>query len=360
MGKRPTSADVARRAGVSRTTVSFVLNERPGAQISEPTRERVLAAAAELGYHPHASASQLAGGSSLTLGLILRQSPEQVGVDALLPATLRGLTASAGAAGFRVLLEAAPPGADGYEHLLRSGRVDGIVVSGPRGEDVALAALAQEGYAIVLQGSLPNVPIPGVDVDNVLGAQQAVEHLLSLGHRRIGCITNAPMAYTAASERLAGYRTALEAAGIGYDPARVVEGAFDPASGHAAMEELLRRAPDITAVFVASDVVALGAIGAIRASGRDVPGDISVVGFDDVAVSAFYDPPLTTIRVPAYDLGFSTGRVLLDRIAGRPVPHRSLLATELIGRSSADRPRPRSRSARQATSGTPVPVHSEP
>lgn len=359
MGKRPTSADVARRAGVSRTTVSFVLNERPGAQISTPTRERVLAAAAELGYHAHASASQLAGGSSQTIGLVLRQSPEQVAVDALLPATLRGLTASAGAAGFRVLLEAAPPGADGYAHLLRSGRVDGMVVSGPRGDDVALGTLAQEGYAIVLQGSLPDVPIPSVDVDNILGAQQGVEYLLSLGHRRIGCITNAPMAYIAASERFEGYRRALEGAGIECDLRRVIEGAFDPASGHAGMEELLDRAPEITAVFVASDVVALGAIGAIRASGRDVPTDTSVVGFDDVAVSAFYDPPLTTVRVPAYDLGFSTGRVLLDRIAGRPVPHRSLLATELIVRSSADRPRPRSRASR-SVAGTPVPIHSEP
>ncbi|HEY6058895.1 MAG TPA: LacI family DNA-binding transcriptional regulator, partial [Candidatus Limnocylindrales bacterium] len=146
MGRRPTSADVAHRAGVSRTTVSFVLNERPGAQISEATRERVLAAAAELGYHAHASASSLAAGSSQTLGLVLRQSPEHVAVDALLPATLRGLTAAASGAGFRVLLESVPPGADGYSQLLRSGRVDGMVVSGPRSDDVVLGALAGEGY----------------------------------------------------------------------------------------------------------------------------------------------------------------------------------------------------------------------
>lgn len=331
--RRPTSADVAARAGVSRTTVSFVLNDRPGTHISPSTRTRVLEAAAELGYHPHASARGLAGGRSNTLGFVLRQSPEQVAGDAALVETLRGLASAARTAGFRVMVEPLDPTDGTYEALLRAQHADGIIVSGPRIDDIGLVRLAHDGFPIVLQGSLPGVEAPSVDIDNVSGARSAVEHLIGLGWRRIGCITNAPLAYTAAQERLAGYRAALAAAGLPYDESLVAEAAFDAGSGHGAMATLLARGP-VEAVFVASDVVALGAIAAIREAGLRVPDDISVVGFDDIALAAFFDPPLTTVRLPAYDLGLAAGMALLDRVAGRPVPDRTLLPTELIVRSS--------------------------
>jgi DNA-binding LacI/PurR family transcriptional regulator len=172
-----------------------------------------------------------------------------------------------------------------------------------------------------------------VDVDNEAGARLAVEHLLALGHRRIACITNAPTAYTAASERVAGYREALAAAGIDEEPGMIAEGAFDAQSGHRAMADILSRStPD--AIFVASDVVAIGAIAGLREAGLSVPGDVSVVGFDAIPLAAYLDPPLTTISLPAHDLGRAAGRALLDRIAGRPVAGRTLLPTELIVRAS--------------------------
>ena len=158
------------------------------------------------------------------------------------------------------------------------------------------------------------------------------------GHRRIGCITNAPLAYTAAAERLTGYREALEAAGFDYDPDRVVEAVFDAASGHRAMQLLLGRVPDCSAVFVASDVVAFGAIGALRATGRRVPSDISIIAFDDIPLAAYFDPPLTTVRIPAFELGQVAGEALLDRVIGRPVAARTLLPTKLIVRASAAPP----------------------
>jgi len=331
--RRPTSADVAARAGVSRTTVSFVLNDRPGTNISRTTRDRVLEAAAELGYHPHASARGLAGGKSHILGFVLLQSPEQVAGDATLAETLSGLASAARTAGFRVMVEPLDPTEANYEALLRAQHADGIVVSGPRSGDRGLTRLADDGFPIVLQGTLRGIRAPSVDVDNVSGATRAVEHLIGLGWRRIGCITNAPLAYTASQDRLAGYRHALEAAGIPYDPMLVEEAAFDAGSGHRAMERLLARGP-IEAVFVASDVVAFGAIAAIREAGLSVPADISVVGFDDIALAAYFDPPLTTVRLPAHDLGLAAGTALLDRVAGRPVPDRTLLPTELIVRSS--------------------------
>lgn len=340
---RPTSADVARLAGVSRTTVSFVLNERRDVRLRPETRQRVLRAAAELGYRPHGPARGLAVGESRTLGLVLIQRPEQIAADGLLSETLRGLSTAAQAAGYRVLIEPYEPGSRTYLDLIAGGHVDGLVISGPRSDDPGLAELARQNRPVVIQGAAPGVGCPSVDVDNEAGARRAVEHLLELGHERIGCITNAPLGYTSAAERLAGYLGALRLAGLEIEERRIAEGAFDPESGTAAMERLLDADPELAAVFVASDVVALGAIAAARARGRRIPDDLSVVGFDDIPLAAHFDPPLTTIRVPAHDLGLSAGRALIERIAGRPVAERTLLPIELVVRGSTGPPPRRAR-----------------
>jgi LacI family transcriptional regulator len=336
--RRPTSADVAALAGVSRTTVSFVLNERTDVAISQSTRRRVRDAARRLGYHPHSPARQLAGGRSQTLGLVLRQTPEHVAGDALLAETLRGLAGAARAADYRVIVEPLAPGNGSYDEMLRSRQTDGLIVSGPRVDDPALPRLVEDGFPIVLQGSLPGLGSPSVDVDNFAGARLATEHLIELGHRTIGCITNAPLAYTAARERLDGYHAAIRSAGLPADDDLVAEAEFDASSGRRAMAGLLESVP-VTAVFVASDVVALGAYAAIHDAGLGCPDDVSVVGFDDIPLAAFFDPPLTTVRVPAHDLGLAAGSALLDRIEGRPVPTRTLLPTELVVRSSTAPPR---------------------
>lgn len=340
MRRRPTSADVATEAGVSRTTVSFVLNGRTDVKIPDETRRRVLVAAEAIGYHPHAPARQLAGGRSHVLAMVLRQTPEQIASDAVLAETLRGFATAARTRGFRVLVEPlAPDGPHGsYAALMRSQHADGLVISGPRIDDPQLDALISEGFPIVLQGALPDRAVASVDIDNVAGARGAVDHLVALGHRRIACITNAPLVYTAAQERLRGYREALDAAGIPQDPALVATGDFDAPSGHAAMVGLLART-DLSAVFVASDVVALGAISALRDAGRRIPGDVSVVGFDDIPLSMYFDPPLTTVRLPAFELGQAAGQALLERIADPDATRRTLLPTELIVRASTAPPR---------------------
>jgi DNA-binding LacI/PurR family transcriptional regulator len=330
--RRPTSADVAARAGVSRTTVSFVLNNRADAAISPQTRRRVREAAERLGYQVNVPARQLAAGTSQTIALVLRASPEHLTADALLPDTLRGLTSAARGQDFRVLVEPLADGGRSYIDLVLSRRVDGVIFSGPRRDDDALRA-PPPGVPIVLQGSLDGSPVPSVDIDNRTAARTAVEHLIGLGHRRIACITNAPLVSTAASDRAAGYRDALDAAAITSQPALLIEGDHDAASGKAAMRTLLSSAPP-EAVFVASDTVAFGVIDALREAGLRVPADISVVGFDDIALAAFSDPPLTTIRVPAFDIGAVAGRVLLDLVAGRPVEHETRLPAPLIVRGS--------------------------
>jgi DNA-binding LacI/PurR family transcriptional regulator len=335
---RATSADVAKLAGVSRTTVSVVLTDRRDIHISPATRRRVFDAAERLDYHAHAPARQLAAGASLTIGLVIRQSSEQVAGDALLGETLRGVTAAARAGGYRVLVEALAPGAGGYEEIVRSRQTDGIIVSAPRADDAALNDLVRDDFPVILQGSLPGLRVPSVDVDNRAGAKAAVELLVHQGHRAIGCITNAPLAYTAALERLTGYREALEASGIPFDRDRVVEAEFDAASGYRAMGALVDRSPDCSAVFVASDVVAFGAMAALRDRGRRLPGDVSIIAFDDIPLAAYFDPPLTTVRIPAFELGQAAGEALLDRIVGRPVAARTLLPTELVVRASAAPP----------------------
>jgi len=336
--RRPTSADVARLAGVSRTTVSFVLNDRDDARISPETRRRVLDAAERLGYHVHGPARQLAEGASRTVGLVLRQSPEHVASDALLPETLRGLAAAARSDRYRVLVEPLPPGTGSYAELVRSRQADGLVISGPRSDDGELQQLAHDGFPVVLQGELAGVELPSVDVDNRRAAFQAVSHLTALGHRRIACITNAPLAYTAASDRLAGYRDALAAAGLARDEQLVVEGEFDSTSGERAAGALLRLADPPTAVFAASDVVAFGALSALRMARLRVPADVSVVGFDDIPLAAFADPPMTTVRTPAFELGEAAGRAVLDLVRGLPVRRRTVLATELVVRQSTGPP----------------------
>ncbi len=335
--RSPTAEDVARLAGVSRTTVSLVLNGVPDARISPETRQRVLEAAARLNYRPHAGARHLVRGRSEVIAFVMRQTPDQVFVDAFLPEVLRGLSDVLREANLHLLLFPLAPDHAPEEttRLLQERRVDGMILSGPRFEDREwLEHWAQE-TPVVLLGHLAGSPLPSVDVDNLQAAAMATCHLLRLGHRRIGLITNAPLSYTASYERWLGYRWALEEAGIPYDETLVAFGAFTPISGAAAMEQLLRLPEPPTAVFIASDVVAFGALQVIRRHGLRVPQDLALVGFDDVPLSAYLDPPLTTVHLPAEDLGREAGRLLLQWIQeGRPSTATIRLATRLIIRQS--------------------------
>lgn len=338
MTKRTTARDVAELAGVSRTTVSFVLNNVPGMRIPDETRQRVQQAARQLNYHPDATARRMASRRTNVIGFVLRQSPEQVFADHFLPQVLDGFSQAASSQGYHVLFEPIPPEdkAGAYARLIRERHVDGIVLSGPRFDDQALLQIHAEGAPVVLLGQLPGTRIPFVDVNNAGGARVAATHLISLGHRRIAFVTNAPLDYTASADRLAGYRQALAEAGLPYDESLVRFGNFTPQSGLAAMEELLGLASRPTAVFIASDTVALGALHAIRQHNLRVPGDFAVVGFDDISLAAFVDPPLTTIRLPATGEGWGAAELLIRLIEGEdPIRNpQVILDTELIVRES--------------------------
>jgi DNA-binding LacI/PurR family transcriptional regulator len=341
MPKRAIAREVAELAGVSRTTVSFVLNDVPGVRISEETRQRVLEAARRLDYHPDATARRMAYGQTHILGFVVRQSADQVFADHFLPQVLSGLSQCTAAQSYHILFEPIPPADEtgAYARLVRERHVDGIVLSGPRFDDQELLKIHAEGAYIVLMGQLPGTGIPSVDVDNIGGARIATQHLINLGHRDIALITNAPLAYTASADRLAGYRQTLEAAGIAYQEKFVRYGNFTPQSGFDAMDSLLALEPRPTAVFVASDTVALGALQSIRQHGLLVPENLALVGFDDIPLAEFVAPPLTSIHLPAYGLGWGAADLLIRLIAGEEIrdPH-VVLETELVARESCGAP----------------------
>jgi LacI family transcriptional regulator len=184
-------------------------------------------------------------------------------------------------------------------------------------------------------GQLPDTDFYSVDIDNFSAAQQAVEHLIKLGHERIACITNAPPSYTAAADRLDGYRERLKYHRIPYDEALVRYGDFNPESGYQQMKELLSIDELPSAVFVASDVVAIGAKAAIVEQGLKIPQDIALVGFDDVPLARYLDPPLTTVHLPASELATRASKMLIQIIQGeKPSEKQVLLESQLIVRQS--------------------------
>ena len=323
-------------AGVSRTTVSFVLNNVKGMNISGETRQKVLDAAEKLSYIPDASAQALATRRTKAIGLVMTRSPHHIATDAFLPQILGGLMEVVQERKLRLLFESMEVEHQdrAYLELARAKHIDGMILLTPRIDDAGLKKLAQVDIPTVLMGELAGTDLYSVDIDNRLASQHAVQYLISLGHTQIACITNASKSYSASYDRIQGYRDALTSAGIRFDELLVRYADFDPHSGYQQMKSLLA-GKAFTAIFVASDNVAMGAKAALREAGLRVPEDISMVGFDDIPWAQFSDPPLTTIRLPAAELARAACVVLIDLLQGKEPPSKRLmLTTELIIRKS--------------------------
>lgn len=336
VNKRVTSQDVADLAGVSRTTVSFVLNNVKGMNISSETRQKVLEAAESLSYIPDASAQALASRRTKAIGLVMTRSPHHIATDAFLPQIIGGLMDVVKERKLRLLIESveAEHQDRAYLELARAKHIDGMILLTPRIDDTGLKKLAQVDIPTVLMGELTGTNLYSVDVDNRLAAQNAVEYLINLGHTKIACITNAPQNFTSGFDRMLGYKDALLSTGISFDDRLIRYGDFDPQSGYKQMKSLLSGRL-FTAVFVASDNVAIGAKAALREAGLRVPEDISMIGFDDIPWAQYSDPPLTTIRLPAQKLARTACIVLMDLLQGKDPPTRKqILETELVIRKS--------------------------
>jgi LacI family transcriptional regulator len=314
-----------------------VINDVPDAHITSQTRQRVREAARRLDYYPNAAARRLVSGRTRTIALVWHRGPDETYRDAFLPGLLQGITRAARHYGYYVIFRPIEPGEidDSYVELARGRHSDGLILSGPRSDDTDLLDLHREGFPVVLHGQLPSTDIPSVDVDNVRGAMAATNHLLGLGHRRIGMVTNAPLTYISSRQRLEGYRQALEQAGLPFDEDLVRYGNFDEESGYAAVEALLALDLAPTALFVASDMVAMGALRALHDRGRQVPEEMAVVGFDDITAARFIIPALTTFHVPTFGLGWSAAELLVRIIEGdRPKNTVVQLDTKLMIRES--------------------------
>ncbi len=334
--ERPTLEAVARRAGVSRATVSRVVNG--STTVAVAIREAVHQAVAELGYVPNQAARSLVTQRTESIALILPETANRVFSDDLFfPAVIRGVSMELEAADKQLVLMMAGSAAshDRVERYAMAGHVDGVMFASMHGADPLPGALARLGIPVVCSGrpmTPAEFPVPYVDVDHVGGVSQAVRHLIGTGHRRIATIAG-PQDMIAGIDRLTGYRDTLREAGLAE---RVDFGDFTRESGLRAMRRLLADDPRLDAVFVASDMMAHGALQALKDAGRRVPADVAVVGFDDFEISRLSDPPLTTVRQPVVDMGRTMARQMLGLVNGKhDVPDAVVLPTELVVRASA-------------------------
>jgi LacI family transcriptional regulator len=322
---------IAELSGVSRSTVSRVVNDDP--QVSAATRARVLETIAIEGYRPNLSARGLASGKTNVIAAVIPGGVDNMLSDPYFPNLLQGVATAADARDYFVMLSLAD---SDFRHniaeIARQGIVAGVIFSAGQIDDPLLEPLAAAKTPMVSVGRSEDDRVSYVDVDNRGSARQATNHLLRLGHKRVATIAG-PSFAPAACDRSAGYTTAIESFGLHVDESLVYEGDFSEASGRTGMRMLLEHRPD--AVFAASDRMAAGALNEITAAGLRVPEDIAVVGFDDIERAAHMEPPLTTIRQRPQKMGETALTLLLDLI-GDPAspPQRIILPTELIVRAS--------------------------
>ncbi|MFF0658261.1 LacI family DNA-binding transcriptional regulator [Micromonospora tulbaghiae] len=331
--QRPTLEAVARLAGVSRATVSRVVNG--STTVAEPIRQAVRRAVEELGYVPNLAARSLVTQRTDSVALVLPEAATRVfSDDQVFPGIIRGAAQELEAADKQLVLMLAgsPAGHERVERYTTGRHVDGVLFASLHGEDPLPGRLARLGIPVVCSGRpLDGADVPYVDVDHTGGVSTAVQHLIASGRRRIATIAG-PQDMVAGIERLIGYRSAITDAGL---PELVAYGDFTRESGIAAMRELLAADPELDAVFAASDLMAHAALRTLREAGRRVPEDVAVIGFDDIETAAYTEPPLTTVRQPIVELGRSMTRQLLRIAAGEEIEQALVLPTELVLRESA-------------------------
>jgi len=329
-----TLEDIAKRVGVSRSTVSRAINNQP--DVNPKTRARVLAAVQRHDYQPNAVARGLAAGRMRILGLVFPMGVPALFTDPYFPILIHGVLSACNAHDRSVMLWLTEPECERrtIRQILQRGLLDGVIVASMLMDDPIIAALQARGFPFVVIGRHPtDTRISYVDVDNQNSAREMVAYLLRLGYRRIATIT-ASRNMIAGADRLEGYLAALGACGIGSEAGLIAEGDFSEAGGYAAMQRLLPYVPD--AVFAASDTMAVGALRALREAGKRVPEDVALAGFDDMPFAARTEPPLTTVSQPIQRLGAVAVETLVDLIANpNSPPRRTILPTELVLRASS-------------------------
>jgi LacI family transcriptional regulator len=329
---RPTIRDVARRAQVSKTTVSRVLNGRP--DVGQDTVDLVRAVVEEMGYVPSASAVSLARGRAHSIGLLAPALSRPWVLE-----VLRGIAEGIETTDYSLTLFTASRSQASLQELgnqLRSQALDGLAIMQPPWHSDPITDFPADGMPVVLiddRDTHPNIPSVGsADRDGII---EAIAHLASLGRRKIAVISG-PIEISCHRERLAAFRDACGLAGVPPRASLICEAADDShRAGFEAAGKLLARRTKFDALFAGNDAMALGAMRRLRAEGVDIPGDVAICGFDDIAAARYADPPLTTVYNPLYEMGGRAVRMLLDACDGTPLPAEpQLLPTRLIARAS--------------------------
>lgn len=329
-----TLEEIARLSGVSRSTVSRVINQQPN--VSDDVRKRVEAVIEETGYQPNLAAQTLVSKRSWMIGLVLPRSVSTFFTDPYFPRLTQGIAQGCNQYDYTLGLFLVGTKED-EEKILprvsRKGMLDGVLIQSGRIGDQLIERLTNSNLPVVVVGSpLHSKDISYIDVDNISGAYNAVSHLIRLGYQRISTITGL-LGSAAADDRLEGYKKALIERGRNLDQSLIIEGDFTEAGGYYAMQQLLPAKPD--AVFAASDVMAIGAMRAVREAGLTIPEEVAFVGFDDVAVATYANPKLTTIRQPIVRFGINAVEILIDLIENGVEPARRIIMdTQLIIRDS--------------------------
>ncbi len=330
-----TLEDIAEQAGVSRATVSRVVNNQ--ANVSAKTRKRVLEVIQKNNFRPNAAARALASQRSRTIGLVLPLSVSNFFTDPYYPFLTKGIAQACNQNNYTLaffLVSNKDDEDNMYPRIARKGFLDGVVVqSGHHGDQGIIGNMIDMQIPMVVIGRpFRSDNITYVDIDNNNAAFQAVSHLIRLGHKKIATITG-PLDSTAGLDRLDGYRRALRERNLLYDENLVAQGDFTEAGGYYAMQKILSHRFD--AVFAASDVMALGALRALNDAKLTVPGDVALVGFDDLPLASYSNVPLTTVRQPVVQSGIYTIETLIDIIEhGIKEPRHIVMDTELIIRDS--------------------------
>jgi DNA-binding LacI/PurR family transcriptional regulator len=337
-----TIRDVAKAAGVSTATVSYVLND--SFPVSEATRQRVLEAVERLGYHPNITARNLRASESRMIGYAWHGGPYSGEIQPILDCFIHHIAAAAEVHGYHVLTftHNADNALDVYADLIEIGRVDAFVIASTNVDDERIRFLMEVGFPFVAFGRAnPDWDFPYVDVDGESGMRAATEYLLELGHRRIALI-GWPQGSMAGDSRYAGYCAALKAANLVVDSRLVMRGEESAATGWQVIYALLTLPPDErpTAIVAVSDLLAIGAMSAIEQLGMTVGDDVAVIGFDNVPLADYLHPPLTSLHQPIDLVAQTLIDMLMALLDGAPLLERHVLVQpELIVRASSGGPR---------------------
>ncbi|GHH45677.1 LacI family DNA-binding transcriptional regulator [Streptomyces candidus] len=333
--RQPTIKTVAARAGVGRTTVSRVVNGSD--LVSADARARVLAAIKELNYVPNSVARGLVTSRTDSVALVIPESESRLGSEPYFAALIRGVSAALADTRTQLQLTLVRDQSERDQMIasVTTRRVDGVLLVSVHADDPLPGMLEEMGLPTVLAGRRDEREnLSYVDSDNAGGAAAAVRHLLDRGRRRIATIAG-PLDMDVGRARLAGWRDAHGEAGVPADEVLVQGGDFTEEGGRRAMRSLLERAPDLDAVFAASDLMAVGALAELRRQDRQVPGDVAVVGFEDSVLARHTHPPLTTVRQPVEELGRTMARILTDITRHGAERQQVTLPTRLVVRESS-------------------------